>query len=138
ATVETVLQCAEHELVAPDGFAFRSLYGFELTDATRGRIIKRAHDLCSTIVEFHSHPFPCQAKFSLSDRAGLEEVAPHVRWRLRGKPYVAVVVAPTSFDALVWAGEMSAPPRTLDGIRVGTNCLRPTGLSEQHWRVHNA
>jgi hypothetical protein len=133
---ETVLRPVDHELVAPEGFDLRSLHAIELSAATRARVIKRAHDLSASLVEFHSHPFPYKAEFSGSDRAGLKELVPHVRWRLKGRPYVAIVVAPKSFDALVWTGPDPALPRTLAGIRLGEDVLNPTGRSERTWRRH--
>lgn len=71
--------------VPPDGFAAQLPYHFELTDATRAQIIKRAHDLGASLIEFHSHTGPWPAQFSSSDWSGFEEVVPHVRWRLKGR-----------------------------------------------------
>src|SRR6266487_1407438 len=104
----------------------------ELADETRAQVIKRAHDLGASMVEFHSHPYPWPARFSESDRVGLEEFVPHVWWRLKGRPYAAVVVAPSGFDGLVW---MTSPdrPEQLDGIACGDRLLRPTGLTLRHW-----
>lgn len=135
---ETVLTVVDHELVAPEHFEFQSLHHIELSQATRARVIKRAHDLSATLVELHSHPFPYPAEFSGSDRAGLEELVPHVRWRLKGRPYVAVVVAPGSLDALVWTDTGAALPRTLAGVRAGDQLLTPTGRSERTWRRQHA
>ena len=73
--------------VPPEGFAARSRFHFELNDATRAAVIKRAHDLRASLIEFHSHHGPLPAEFSASDWAGFEEFVPHVRWRLRGRPY---------------------------------------------------
>jgi hypothetical protein len=42
---------------------------------------------------------------------------PHCRWRLRGLPYLAVLVNPRSVDALAWVGA-SKEPVALDAIRV--------------------
>lgn len=42
------------EPVDPDDFLYRSAFNFELADEMRGRVIKRAHDLSASIVEFHS------------------------------------------------------------------------------------
>ena len=103
-----------------------------LTDETRGRLIKRAHDLDASLVEFHSHLAEWPASFSESDRAGLDEFVPHVRWRLKGKPYMAVVVAPTSFDALAWVSA-SKNPEEVHGILVGGTLHRPTGLTLKEW-----
>jgi hypothetical protein len=115
-----------------DGFVHRSLLSLELTDEMRGRIIKRAHDLGSSLVEFHSHPASRWAEFSPSDRVGLREFVPHVWWRLKGRPYVAVVVAPLSFDGLVWLSN-GHTPQLLDEIHVGRKVLRPTGRSLKRW-----
>lgn len=76
----------------------------ELTDAARARVIKAAHDHGGCLVELHSHPSSRPACFSLADLAGLREFVPHVRWRLNGKPYLALVFGTTSFDGLAWVG----------------------------------
>jgi proteasome lid subunit RPN8/RPN11 len=138
AAGQTVLRVVDHAFVAPDGFALRSLHAIELSDETRARVIKRAHDLSASLVEFHSHPFPYPAEFSPTDRAGLAEVVPHVRWRLKGRPYVAVVVAPDTFDSLVWSEADSTRPDGVAAIRLGTELLAPTGLSEGRWTTRHA
>lgn len=98
----------------------------ELRDEMRGTLIKRAHDLNASLVEFHSHPGPYPAQFSPSDLAGFHEFVPHVWWRLRGRPYAAVVVAPSGFDALAW---LTSPqnPVALSAIAVDGKPLTPTG-----------
>src|SRR5690242_19671658 len=64
--------------VGAEGLEHSSAYYLELTDEMRGKVIERAHDLGTTIVEFHSHLCPWPAAFSESDRAGFEEFVPHV------------------------------------------------------------
>src|SRR5438105_2031859 len=86
--------------VLPHEFVYRSEAYLELVDEVRPRVIKQAHDLDASVVEFHSHLGTFPAQFSRSDLWGLQEVVPHVRWRLKGRPYVAIVVAQRSFDAL--------------------------------------
>jgi hypothetical protein len=110
------------------GFLVRSRYGFELTDESRARVIKRAHDLGASLVEMHSHGGSWQAAFSASDLIGFAEFLPHVWWRLQGKPYFAVVVTRRSFDGLAWLTGPNSPQR-LDGIAVGETVLVPTKLS---------
>lgn len=100
----------------------------ELTDAARARIIKRAHDLDTCLVEFHSHPGSYPAAFSPSDMHGFEEFVPHVRWRLKGKPYAAVVIAPSGFDALAWVDTANTPVQ-LHTIEAGAEILRATELT---------
>jgi proteasome lid subunit RPN8/RPN11 len=125
--------------VPPDGFAVQLPYYFELTDETRTWIIKRAHDLGASVIEFHSHTGPWPAQFSPSDWSGFEEVVPHVWWRLKGRPYAAVVIARTGFDGFAWLTGPSTPTR-LGGIDVGGQLLEPSRLSplernDYDWKV---
>ena len=114
--------------VPPDGFVANSWYHLEITDEFRAGVIKRAHDLGASIVEFHSHLGPQPARFSPFDRRGLREFVPHVQWRLRGRPYFAVVFAHTGFDGLAWIN-YPGEPQHLDGIVVGDRVFEPTRLS---------
>lgn len=114
--------------VPPEGFLSRSAFHFELTDATRADVIKRAHDLDASLVEFHSHTGACPAAFSESDLIGFWEFVPHIWWRLKGRPYLAVVVTRSGFDGLAWL-KGPALPEPLGGIRVDDNVLTATGLS---------
>lgn len=104
----------------------------EMADATRARLIKRAHDIGASLVEMHSHPGPWPAAFSLSDRMGLKETVPHMWWRLKGRPYLAIVVAPSGFDALLWL-DNARVPQALDGMFAGHRLLRPTNRSLGGW-----
>ena len=114
--------------VPPDGFVENSWCHLELTDEFRAGVIKRAHDLRASIVEFHSHLGPQPARFSPLDRRGLREFVPHVRWRLRERPYFAVVVTRVDFDGLAWTMD-SEQPQHLGGIVVGDRVFEPTKLS---------
>jgi hypothetical protein len=105
----------------------------ELKDETRVRLIKRAHDLGSSLVEMHSHPGPWVAAFSLADRAGLQETVPHMWWRLPKRPYLAIVMAISGFDALVWLHNPTIP-QPLDGLVAGNRLLRPTNQSLKGWK----
>ncbi len=116
--------------VPPEGFEHRSSFYCELTDDTRASMIKRAHDLKTSLIEFHSHTGSWPAQFSLSDFEGFDEFVPHVWWRLKGRPYAAVVVTRTGFDALAWVDNPESPQQ-LSGIRAGDRLLHPTGLSLQ-------
>ena len=40
---------------------------------------------------------------------GLLETVPHMFWRLDNRPYVAIVVARSGFDALVWTRDAQKP-----------------------------
>lgn len=123
-----ILLAAEWYGVPPSGFEWRSAYHFELTDAVRAHVIKRAHDLGACLVELHSHLGDEPASFSPSDRAGLAEFVPHVWWRLKGRPYGAVVVTRGGFDGLVWLSDPLTTER-LPTIVVGSTVLRASCLS---------
>jgi len=120
------LMLAEISLLPPEAFARRSGFYLELTDETRASLIKRAHDLNCCLVETHSHPGQVKAEFSWSDLQGFEEFVPHVRWRLKGLPYVAIVFGPNSFDALVWQGKSNVTSQ-LTAVAVDNKRLLPTG-----------
>lgn len=119
-------------LACADDFEIQSEFHVELTDEARARIIKRAWDTSTSPVEFHSHPGDCwEAMFSRSDLYGFAEFVPHCRWRLRGRPYLAVLVNPGGADALAWTGAGSKPV-DLTAIRLtcGTQ-VRPTNRTIQ-------
>lgn len=105
----------------------------ELCESARAELIKQAHDLNACLIEVHSHPWSWTAKFSRFDFRGLRETVPQLLWRLRMRPYIAVVVAIETFDALVWDARSEAPS-TLDQVVVGELTLSPTNLSVLDWR----
>jgi len=124
-------ECIEWTPVPPSGFLSRSAYHLELTDEARASAIKLAHDLGASLVEFHSHTGRWPAQFSPSDRAGFSEFVPHVWWRLKGRPYLAIVVARSGFDGLAWTIDAKTPQR-LDGILTGDSFTGSTGLTPLH------
>lgn len=79
-----------------------------LADEVRPRLIKTAWDSGHCLIEAHSHGPRGPAGFSPSDLHGFDDWVPHVRWRLGGRPYAALVVAGQSWDALAWV-ESSQP-----------------------------
>ena len=114
-------------------FALQRSDYIELSDSTRAEVIKRAHDLRASLIEIHSHLGPWPAKFSIADREGLRETVPYMWWRLKGMPYIALVLTETKFDALVWLDNPTLP-RPLDTWEVGERTLLPTNNSLGGWR----
>ena len=104
----------------------------ELSNSARAEVIKRAHDLGVSLIEIHSHLGPWPAAFSIADRAGLRETVPHMWWRLKKRPYIALVVTKTDFDALVWLDNPTVP-RPLDAWDAGHQTLLPTNNSLGGW-----
>lgn len=112
----------------PEGFVDRSAYYLALGDEVRGLLISRATELGACLVEAHSHLYG-PAGFSPTDIDALQQWVPHVRWRLAGRPYLALVFAGESFDALLWQGEGVEPGPLVELAVDAEPPRRPTGLT---------
>lgn len=122
------LQVRDWRAIPPSGFEYQSAFHVTLTDATRADIIKWAWDADACLVEAHSHGDRGLAAFSPSDFSGLAEWVPHVRWRLRGRPYGAIVTAGDTFDGLAWTA--TGPPEPITALHIdGQPSRNATGLS---------
>jgi len=128
------LRVNETYAVPCEGFDIQSGYHVALTDAVRGQVIKRAHDLGGCLVEVHSHGGGPPVWFSGSDLCGFEEWVPHVRWRLRRRTYVALVFAGEAFDALVWEGDDNTPTPLCRLEVDGREPKVPSGLTYERLR----
>lgn len=104
----------------PEAFEYQSAFHVTLRDEMRPEIIKWAWGADACLVEVHSHGDDGVASFSPSDLHGFDEWVPHVRWRLRGLPYAAIVTSGGSFDALAWLDDKKEPVQVtaleVDGI----------------------
>ena len=113
--------------ISAEGFEHRRDFHLTLRDQVRADVIKWAWDNKACLVEAHSH-LETPAAFSPSDLWGLEQWIPHIWWRLRGRPYAAIVTAGQTFDALAWIDGADSPEQvehlSADGLMV-----RPTGLT---------
>lgn len=134
------LEVEEHYLVRADEFNVHALGYLDLKEETHNKVIKRAHDLGIALIEMHSHPFTFYgaASFSYTERAGLDEVVPHVMWRLPGRPYAAIVVAPEGLDALIWF-DRNGEPETVAELRIGKASIVPTGQTmKRGWSANES
>jgi hypothetical protein len=127
------LICQEIWFCTRKDLAHQSAYNIALKDEAKAKLIKRGHDLGCALVEAHSHTGRVAAQFSPSDYAGFADFVPHVRWRLRGAPYAAIVMTKRDMDGFVWAGPGRSPER-LQGIEVdGRLTKKMNGLSPLEW-----
>lgn len=92
----------EWRAIPPEGFEYQGAYHVSLTDEAKAEVIKWAWDARACLVEAHSHSGAGPAEFSPSDLWGFRDWVPHLFWRLRQRPYGALVSANDSFDALAW------------------------------------
>lgn len=120
------------------GFVTRSAYYLELTDATLAAAIKRAHDLDACLIEAHSHPTQERLCFSHSDVAGFEDCVPHALWRLKRRPYAAIVMGAGGFDGLAWTeGEFTAR-RPIASIVTPGQTVPASGRTHPRWEELHA
>jgi len=106
-----------------------SRYFISLTDKGFTTVMKKAAQLELTPIEVHSHRDESfDPGFSRSDFEGFEDTIPHVRWRLQGSPYIAMVFCPSGFDALVWRGE-DGQVEGLEAMVVNSDIHKPSGRS---------
>jgi hypothetical protein len=141
ATVEVnenkiVFNYKDKYFLSPSDFRIQTDYHIELEDHIRSQIIKKAHDLNCTIIEAHSHINQEEASFSYSDFIGFSEFVPHVIWRLRGKPYLALVFTSTSFDGLIWQKDKNKPIE-LDYILLSNKKLKSSQKSLDYLYRYN-
>jgi hypothetical protein len=131
------LDAFEWRAVPPEGLHHQSDFHVSLGDATRADVIKWAWDSDACLVEAHSHGPLGPAGFSPSDLYGFEQWVPHLWWRLRARPYAAIVTAGSSIDGLAWVDGASAPEQVdavdlEDGDRL--LCTRATLSPPRRWR----
>jgi hypothetical protein len=118
--------------IPASGFEIRNDYHLTLRDEVGGEAIKWAWDAGACLVEAHSHGPAGAAGFSPSDVWGLDQWVPQVRWRLRRRPYAALVTAGGSFDALAWIDE-SETPEQITHLAVDGQVYLPTRRTLPAW-----
>jgi len=103
-----------------------------MSDESRRKLFAWAARPADILVEAHSHGFLGDpAAFSLTDLEGLSEWVPHMRWRLQGRPYGALVFGEESIDGIGWVDEATILPVSSLEL-VGGVVLRATGRSYQY------
>jgi len=111
-----VFDVAALELVTAVEVESRTAHHVVLADEVRPRLVKTPWDRDQCLVEAHSHGPRGLAEFSASDLLGFREWVPHVRWRLRGRPYAALVAAGDAWDGLAWVD--GGGPVTVEAIEI--------------------
>jgi hypothetical protein len=123
-------------LASAADFAVQTEDHVELTQEALARLIKMAWDQRAALVDFHSHPRQRHpVYFSPSDLTGFADLVPHAIWRLKGQPYLGVVMAMKSFDALVWPAAYETPEE-LEGVLIDRGeTIQPTGISYSRFKA---
>jgi hypothetical protein len=126
-------QVFDLRLVRASGFDLQLPWHISLADEERAEVIGWAHEGNGALLEMDVHRGPWPARFSASDKEGLDEFVPHVWWRLRHRPYAALVMGEQGFDALVWRSGPGEPEQLTKLLVDGRSAARPTGLSLARW-----
>jgi hypothetical protein len=105
-------------LVPRRGWEVQEELYLEMRDSERGKIMRLARNKKLAAIDCHSHPHAeDDVWFSTSDVAGITEFSKYARWKLDGKPFVAMVFGKNSVDAVQW-DEDFVEARPVDAIRV--------------------
>jgi hypothetical protein len=95
-------------LIPADAWAVQLDVYLEMKDSARARVMNEARRGGWAVVDCHSHPGAGDdVWFSPSDIAGIAAFAQYAKWKLDGKPYVAMVWGEQSLDAVVWSGSFT-------------------------------
>ena len=85
-----------------------------LSDSARIHFFTWAAQSGAVIVEAHSHGRRGDpAAFSRTDLEGLAAWVPHIQWRLKNRPYIALVIGHNTMDGLAWIDDKLTPVGTL-------------------------
>jgi hypothetical protein len=126
---DQLFEVMDYYLVPAHELVYESQYHAEVSDEAQRKVIKMAWDKGLALGEIHSHPQDLKdVSFSPSDTKGFKDFVPHVWWRLKKKPYVALVFGKTDFDALAWISDAHAAAG-VDRVLVGRKELAPTGIT---------
>ena len=107
---ELRLEAVSAYLVDPSGWEVQTKDHLELKDTERSKIMKMAREGGYALVDCHSHPGSNGLVwFSYSDRCGIADFSAYVKWKLDGRPYVAMVWGESSIDAVAWYGDFASP-----------------------------
>jgi hypothetical protein len=137
-----VFEVRDWRVIGPAGFEYQSPYHVTLSDETKVEIIRWAWESGASLIEAHSHDGSYPAELSPSDLAGLRDWVPHLFWRLKARPYAAIVTAGYEFDAVAWIEAANRPEQVErieldDGSTVPATALTLRALERQRaegWR----
>jgi len=99
----------EVHLIKADKWEKQSDFHLELKDKEKLKVMLKARKKDYDLIECHSHRSLGIAKFSPSDKYGLDEFVRYVWWKLPGKIYGAVVWTENDVIGQVWLPKKNIP-----------------------------
>jgi hypothetical protein len=96
------LRLVDVRAMGPADFDHQSAMHVSLAEHVRPELIAWAwkRELC--LVEAHTHVRGDPVCLSSTDLSGLSDWVPHVWWRLRARPYAAIVFGDETVDGIAW------------------------------------
>jgi hypothetical protein len=88
--------------MGPADFDHQSAVHVSLAEHVRPELIAWAWERHLCLVEAHTHVRGDPVCLSPTDLSGLSDWVPHVWWRLRGRPYAALVFGDETVDGIAW------------------------------------
>lgn len=126
---QAIFNVVDYYLVPRCELIHESPYHAEVSEEAQAKVIKMAWDRKLALGEIHSHTGSSEGTtFSPSDLHGFDDFVPHVWWRLKGRPYLALVFGRSDFDALAWISN-PGDPVGIGLVVVGNEEYRPTGIT---------
>ncbi len=138
-------EVVDQHFVRPDGWDVQGELYLEMKDSERAKIMAFARGKDLSVIDCHSHPKSGKTvSFSPSDKSGITEFAGYARWKLDGKPFMAIVWGESSADAKAWHGDFARPSAvdrlTVSGTAASAVLQRGTWFVESepiwHRRKH--
>ena len=120
---------ADIRTVGWPGLDDQTAWHLALADDERAEVIKWAHESGGVLVEAHVHRGGFAAELSPYDLDNLADWVRHVWWRLRHRPYIALIFSGTTFDGLVWLTSPEEPEQVSTLTIEGAPALLATGLT---------
>jgi hypothetical protein len=127
----------ELRLLTSTDYAHQSDWHVHLMDQARPDLLQWATGADAALVEAHSHGLEGCPSFSGSDQAGFSEWVPHVRWRLQGRPYAALVQAGAAWDGLAWFNGGPEPVTAIEFVD-SDRVVEMTGATLPRWQHHGS
>jgi len=103
------LQVEAIHSVKADKWDYQSESHLELSDEEKVKVMLKARKLDCDLIECHSHRSLGVARFSPSDKHGLEEFVKYAWWKLPAKIYGAVVWTENDVIGQIWLPKDSIP-----------------------------
>jgi hypothetical protein len=118
---------ADIRAVGWTGLDDQTAWHLALADGERAAVVKWAHEGGGMLVEAHVHRGGYPAELSPYDLDNLADWVPHVWWRLRHRPYIALVFSGATFDGLAWLTSPDEPEQLSTLTIEGSPALLATG-----------